>query len=457
MDLDEATEFLNNSLADKQPLQNQEVQQLLSELAYLLPLAIAQAAAYLNRNRISVEKYLSLLRGTDQDMVRVMNREFRDETRYPGSNNAVATTWVVSFNEIRETDEAAANLLLFISYIEHKAIPKLLLPNPWSDEELEHAVGTLVAYAFLVRQEDEDIYDMHRLVHLAAKLWRNGQKELKPGIEEVIRHLKSVFRIPDPENHQPWRQYLHHAVRVIENSSQCSIDERYELLFSVGKCLYQDRHLQAAVMAFEHISEAINMLKKVHAVRVQILPPHDSLRLATEQALATAYLQVGQTETGIAMLERVAAVQKTQPEEFGHLVNKHDLGQAYLMDDRVEEAIEMLEQVVVSKKEVMREEDPSRLLSERELARAYRQARRVQDAIDILEPAVAIYRKLPGHNKERLAAEYELERAYFERGRVQESIDVPESVVAGKRRITPEGYPGRLVSEEQPESAILQS
>jgi hypothetical protein len=57
-------------------------------------------------------------------MVGVMGREFYDSIRYPGSQNAVATTWLVSFDQIRRTDKTAAELLSFISQIEPKAIPR---------------------------------------------------------------------------------------------------------------------------------------------------------------------------------------------------------------------------------------------------------------------------------------------------------------------------------------------
>ena len=66
---------------------------LFDELVYL-PLAIAQAAACLNRNRISIREYLRLLRNMELDLVVLMSREFRDDTRYKGTANAVATTCV---------------------------------------------------------------------------------------------------------------------------------------------------------------------------------------------------------------------------------------------------------------------------------------------------------------------------------------------------------------------------
>jgi hypothetical protein len=101
MDRQDAKVFLEKSLIRKDLLGNgAATAELLDELT-CLPLAIAQAAAYLNMNRMPIAKYLRLLRNTEQDIVGVMSREFRDDTRYEGSANAVATTWVVSFSQVQ--------------------------------------------------------------------------------------------------------------------------------------------------------------------------------------------------------------------------------------------------------------------------------------------------------------------------------------------------------------------
>ena len=100
--------------------------ELLDDLT-CLPLAIAQAAACLNRTCMSVAKYKELLWSTEQDIVALMSKKFRDDTRYKGIANTVAITWVVSFNQIRERDAAAVDLLTLMSCIEWKAIPRSLL------------------------------------------------------------------------------------------------------------------------------------------------------------------------------------------------------------------------------------------------------------------------------------------------------------------------------------------
>lgn len=92
MDYHNTTAFLTKLLTRKDLLCNSATTtELLDELTYL-PLAIAQAAAYLNRNRMSIAKYLQLLQSTQQDIVTLMRREFQDNTQYNRSKNAVAAT-----------------------------------------------------------------------------------------------------------------------------------------------------------------------------------------------------------------------------------------------------------------------------------------------------------------------------------------------------------------------------
>lgn len=82
MDRGDAIDFLSESLVRKELLTNQAMTDKLLDELTCLPLAIAQAAAYLNINRMTITKYLRLLHRTEQDLVRLMSKEFRDDTRY---------------------------------------------------------------------------------------------------------------------------------------------------------------------------------------------------------------------------------------------------------------------------------------------------------------------------------------------------------------------------------------
>ena len=128
----DAADSLEKLLIQKELLRDSAAaSEWLDELA-CLPLAIAQAA-YLNMNKTPTTRYLWLLWSTEQNIVGLMNREFHD-TRYQGSANAVATTWVVSFNLLKARDADTMDLLAFMSCIDCVNKHRLsLLTFPYPD------------------------------------------------------------------------------------------------------------------------------------------------------------------------------------------------------------------------------------------------------------------------------------------------------------------------------------
>ncbi|KAB5581226.1 hypothetical protein GE09DRAFT_465751 [Coniochaeta sp. 2T2.1] len=92
------------------------------------PLAITQAATYLGRNEVLIAEYPRLLRHTEKSMVELLSEELPDRTRYNGAKNAVATTWMVSYEKIRQLHRNAADFLSIKSQIEPKSIAQSLLP-----------------------------------------------------------------------------------------------------------------------------------------------------------------------------------------------------------------------------------------------------------------------------------------------------------------------------------------
>ena len=83
-----------------------------------LPLAIAQAGAYLRESGVSVETYIKFY---EQQWKDLMGSEGETDTPlqdYP--DRSIWTTWVISYNAIREKHEGIANLLLLWSFLDNK-------------------------------------------------------------------------------------------------------------------------------------------------------------------------------------------------------------------------------------------------------------------------------------------------------------------------------------------------
>ncbi|KAK5655883.1 hypothetical protein OQA88_5422 [Cercophora sp. LCS_1] len=501
MEPSEATDFLAKSLGPRRDLLESETdtKELLSALTYL-PLAITQAAAYLSTNQIPTREYLELLRSTNQGTANLLSQEFYDNTRYPGSQNAVATTWLVSFEQIRKSNADAAKVLSFLACIEPKAIPRSILPR-LDPERLTRAIGTLCGYAFLSRRGTTDTFDMHSLVHLATQIWIKRDGRTASNTVDAIKHLREIFPEQEWENRDLWREYYPHAFILLQQRKEISLKERFHLLRLCGQWLEFDGRIAEAVQRLEQASDwadghlpedhpnrlasqhelagaylqdgqvekAITLLEQVVAIRIKVLAETHPNRLASQHQLAGAYLQDGQVEKAITLLEQVVAIRikvekaialqeqvvaiqikvlaETHP---NRLASQHQLAGAYLQDGQVEKAIALLEQVVAIEAKTLVKTHPNRLASQHELARAYLQDGQVEKAIALLEQVVAIEAKtLAETHPNRLASQHQLAGAYLQDGQVEKAIALLEQVVAIQIKVLAETHPNRLASQHE--------
>ncbi|KAJ4345653.1 uncharacterized protein N0V89_011787 [Didymosphaeria variabile] len=148
----EARQLLMNRTINKSLLDNRAaVKNLLQSLTFL-PLAIVQAAAFMNQNDISVSKYVSLMQHTSTE-AELFSERFEDPSRYQRTDITVAKTWQISFEHIQKQDPLAADYLSFIACIDRTGIPQTLLPPGGSKVQHTKALGTLKGYAFLTERQ----------------------------------------------------------------------------------------------------------------------------------------------------------------------------------------------------------------------------------------------------------------------------------------------------------------
>ncbi|KAI9666161.1 MAG: hypothetical protein M1821_004096 [Bathelium mastoideum] len=163
-----------------------------------LPLAIAQAGAYLQESGIDIRTYLQFYDEEWQDLF-----ETQDEDEPPledYEDRSIWTTWSISYNAIRKKNEAAANLLLLWSYLDNKdlwhgmfaaaceicAIAAQCL-SEWigdvANREIKfvQAMKLLQNYSLVESGSDKGSYSTHPVVHRWAYHYRarTFQSELR--------------------------------------------------------------------------------------------------------------------------------------------------------------------------------------------------------------------------------------------------------------------------------------
>ena len=287
MDDTESKELFQRSLQNKQLIEDKDnITKLLNSLVNL-PLAIMQAAAYLNVNCCTIAEYLSLYEKSSDGVIKFLSKDFEDVRRYPDMKNSVATTWLISFEQIQVRDPLAADYMAFISCIKEQDIPRDLLP-PASEFDKTEALGTLKAFGFIKERVRQTSYDMHRLVHIAMQNWLKFKKEWRTWNEKSLRQISNSFPWPQHENRAIWMTHLPHAQCIIAtfNIELSRTKETKELLwrllhnlgassrikgqYTEAEAMYrQTLQLKEAVLGKDHLDTLASMNNLASSLRGQ--------------------------------------------------------------------------------------------------------------------------------------------------------------------------------------------
>ena len=482
MSMEEAKLFLEKILGRQAILQNETATtEVLTELT-CLPLAIVQASSYMVTKSVSIPRYLAIMRSTNDEIIKLLSNDFKDNTRDETSSNALATTWLVSFKQIQRDNPHAADMLFCAALLENKAIPLTLLPSIESNVDLADTVGTLLGYSFFTKHEKEGFYNMHRLVHHAVKICVPHNDKTKQQMDNLIDRLASVFPIDDWENRVVWHAYLPHAVRVLQDTRNVPSERRADLCESIAICLWRDgiypeaitwiseclswrqqwlleidarrlraqHHLAGIHLDNGDVKQAIRLLERVVKIKESSSTEDDPARLESICELARSYRAADEFKKGIELLKHVHRIeQKFHAKDYSQiLLSQLGLGSLYLDDGQIKKAVEMLENVVRIGEKVLEEDHPLRLSSQHELARVYLENSETGRAIELYQHVVRVRENvLIAEHPKLLASQHELARAYLEVSEIKKAVELLEHVVRVQNKALLEDHPGRLRSE----------
>jgi tetratricopeptide (TPR) repeat protein len=315
MEEHKAIHVLRNSLVDKQLLRDTEsTRQLLNRLTFL-PLAIVQAASFINENSMTIMSYVELLDGQEQNAIDLLSEDFEDKGRYKSIRNPVATTWLTSFEQIRKHHPLAADFLCFMSCIQEKDIPVMLLP-PETDIERQKAIGILGSYSFVRVKSGGSLLDMHRLVHLATRNWLRSLNVSQAWQSYVLRRVSEGFPVVDQgRSRNEWRVIVPHALHILNHTAkEKPTIERTHVLFMVAWCQTYDGRFREAEPLFY---EMINGTKTLYG-------PESSHVSSGLNGLGTIALSQGKSEKAIELFKEILEI-KTKIYGLDHLQTSQGL------------------------------------------------------------------------------------------------------------------------------------
>ncbi|PHH64675.1 hypothetical protein CDD81_4116 [Ophiocordyceps australis] len=340
---DESRNLLHTILHDVEPT-DAELSKLSSQLEHL-PLALVQAAAYINENSMTMKSYLELLGENESNVAQLLSEDFEASGRDPESMHAVAKTWMLSFRMIEKQDTLAASLLSLMGLLDRQAIPQEFLshynargykPGPKSNVELNKSIGLLKAFSLIsISHGKQNTLDMHRLVQLVTQQWliSNGK------MSDFRRAAMLIISVTPPSwGHQDramCEACLPHAKALLNmNTLELKGQEETEALLC--------HHLAE----FLYYKGQYNDAEKLCAKSLkfyEIKGPEHIMTLDNQENLAMIYSALGRWSEAEQIRVKTREVRtRVQGEEHpGTLSVMNNLAMTYRQQGRLKEAEEL--------------------------------------------------------------------------------------------------------------------
>lgn len=201
-----------------------DMNRLLRELNFL-PLAIAQAVAFMNKNSVSVGFYRSKISNPTM-LSEQLSRNHIPENYTSGASPPVYSAWRTSFERLQIETPQAGKLLGYLSFLEATVIPIELVQAFGHDMgDIEGAVVQLEEYSFAELDKDRTRLSLHRLFQLTTQRWLEETSQVAKSQQHVLSTLSQHF--PDPEIVENWphcEAWLPHAVKLLSLAEE-GVDE----------------------------------------------------------------------------------------------------------------------------------------------------------------------------------------------------------------------------------------
>ncbi|KAH7372236.1 hypothetical protein BKA66DRAFT_423213 [Pyrenochaeta sp. MPI-SDFR-AT-0127] len=398
-----------------------EVNRLL-ELLDGLPLAIAQAGAYLQESGVGLTAYLKFY---EQQWSELMESKLSDDAPlqdYP--NRSIWTTWAISYQAIRSKHEATANLLLLWSFLDNKdlwhglfaeaynysAVAARLL-SEWiggiasSELEFGQAMQLLRNYSLVEEVQDTTSYATHPVVHQWAY---HSQGKFYATELSQLAIVTVGLAVPDlsaPNYTATQRRLLPHAqvctTWVVESETRwCFVGSNdYDKGLNKGnqhEIVLGAIHLLGNLYADQgKLDEAEQMYERALRGTEEALGPKHTSTLDTVNNLGLLYADQGKLSEAEQMYER--ALRGTEealgPKHTSTLQTVNNLGSLYYSQGKLSEAEQMYERALRGKEEALGPKHTSTLETVNNLGGLYYNQGKLGKAEQMYERALRGYKE----------------------------------------------------------------
>jgi tetratricopeptide (TPR) repeat protein/nucleoside phosphorylase len=355
-----------------------------------LPLALEQAAAFVEETGSSFTEYLSLF-NERQDVL--LSEGALPSEEYP---HTVITTWDLAMRQIEEEAPAAADLLRLCAFLSPGSIPRDvlieqsgLLPEPLAASLTDRIAASqtfrvLRRYS-LIEVIDDRTLGVHRLVQAVTRL-RLSEETRRKWALAAAETVAAAFPF-QPNNPRMWpeiERLLDHGLTAVHHCLKLGIAAHFngQLLSHIGLYLHERGDLNNAKTMHQ---TALRILETVHG-------ENDSSVATVLNNLANVLIDLKDLQTARALIERSLAIDENvygtdHPAVAVRLCN---LGSLLPQLGELSEARSQLERAIAIDESHRGPEHPDLAHSLANLAMVLSEMGELDEAQRLLERALAI-------------------------------------------------------------------
>jgi tetratricopeptide (TPR) repeat protein len=408
-----------------------------------LPLAVAQAAAYLDGTGLSANTYLRLL---DTRAAELLAEEA--PTGYPAS---LAASWQVAFDRLADDEPAALELLALCAQLAPEPIPFTLftahadaLPGT-----LAAAAGDPLAFARLtwllrtrsLARVETDSLQLHRLVQAFLR----ARSVAKAAEAVVAVRLLRAADPPDPwdnpDTWPEWRRLLPHTLTATD-AGRALDDAGDDVAWLLNKAaLYLQTRGEPAA--------SLPLFERAFELRRRMLGEDHPHTLNSASNLATNLRALGQYEAARQMDEdTLTRRRRVQGEDHPHtLTSASNLAATLRQLGQFAAAHQLHEDTLTRRGRVLGEDHPHTLSSASHLAATLRALGQHEAARQMDEDTLTRQRRVLGEDHPHtLTSASNLAEDLRGLGQYEAARQMDEDTLTRRRRVQGEDHPHTLTS-----------
>ncbi|KAL6714262.1 hypothetical protein ACLMJK_007685 [Lecanora helva] len=419
-----------------------------------MPLAIAQAAAYISQRspRYSVQQYLEDYRKSDRKKTSLLDYEGGQLRRDWEARNSIIITWQISFEYIRQKRPSASDLLSLMSFFDRQGIPEVLVRNRAeignnnrsqedrdkhnSGEDEENSEDSTSE-----RSKDDgfkdDIQILRDYLFLSVKF--NGK--LEQWKQQYIKNLSTEFPTGEYKNWTYCHTLFPHAKSAATQRPKTddSLREWASLLYRAAWYTWRKGS----------ITEAVDLSFIAMKVRKKLLGQEHKETLSSMGMVGLAYSLGGRWKEAEGLQVQVMETTKRVlgEEHPDTLTSIDNLASTYWNQGRWKEAEGLQVQVMEIRKRVLGQEHPDTLRSIGNLASTYWNQGRWKEAEQLDVQVMETTKRVLGQeHPDTLTSIANLASTYRNQGRWKEAEQLEVQVMETRKRVLGEEHPHTLTS-----------